>query len=88
MFFPITLPEFWKKFRIVIEEVITEKLSPPIFPQTNVYVLRKRMLFRNDILISPQFYCKYFALSINKKSQKLLGQNVDDIFKEKILKLL
>lgn len=44
MFFPKTQTEIWEKFRIIIEEVITENLSQQIFPQTNVYVLRNEIL--------------------------------------------
>ncbi len=49
MFFPVTLTEFWKKFRITVPEVVTEKLSSQIFPQADFYVFRKGMLFRNNM---------------------------------------
>jgi hypothetical protein len=88
MFFPIAQPDFWKKFRITIEEVITEKLSPQIFPQTNLYVLRKRMLFRNSICNIYKVSGQVFYPQQKQKIPKILRLNVDDIFKEKILKLL
>ncbi len=87
MFFPITQTEIWKKFRIIIEEVITEKLSQQIFPQTNVYVLRKCMLFRNDICNIYKVSGQVFYPHQKQKIPKILRQNGDDILRE-ILKLL
>ncbi len=88
MFFPITQTEIWKKFRIIIEEVITEKLSQQIFPQTNVYVLRKRILIQNNICNILQISRLIFYPPPKQKVPKILRLDVENIFKEKILKLL
>ena len=88
MFFPISQTEFRKKFRIIIEEVITEILSQQFFPQTNVYVLRKRMLFRNHVCNISKTSGQVFHPQQKPKIPKLFRVNVENIFKGKILKLL
>jgi hypothetical protein len=77
MLFPIPPTEFWMQIRIAIQEVIHEKVSLQIFTQTNVYMLRKRMLFRNNIYnISKVFLHIFYP----QQKQKILRINVDDIF--------
>ncbi len=49
MLFPITPSEFWKQIRTTIEEVVTEKLSQPISPQTLSHLPEKALLKATDV---------------------------------------
>ncbi len=88
MLFPIAPTEFWKRIRITIEEVVSEKLSQQIFPQTNFYVLRNRMLIRNDICSISEVSGQALYPLLKQRMPEILRLNVENIFKEKILKLL
>jgi excisionase family DNA binding protein len=56
MLFPITPSEFWKQIRIIIEEVISEKLSKQN-PSLNHSLLPEKALFK------PAEVCKIFQVS-------------------------
>ena len=56
MLFPITPAEFWKQIRIAIDEVVTEKLSKQLPPQTNSHLPEKALLKAADV-------CKIFQVS-------------------------
>ncbi len=81
MLFPLAQTELWKKFRTTIEKVITETVGPPI----NYYILRKSMLFRNDICNIYKVSQQIFYPQPKQQVPKILRYNVDDIFKRKYL---
>jgi excisionase family DNA binding protein len=56
MLFPITPSEFWKQIRIIIESVISEKLSKQN-PSLNHSLLPEKALFK------PAEVCKIFQVS-------------------------
>jgi len=56
MLFPITPSEFWKQIKIIIENVIAEKLSQQKFSQTNSLLPEKALLKVSDV-------CDIFQIS-------------------------
>ena len=56
MLFPIAPTEFWKRIRITIEEVVTEKLSQQISSQTISRLPEKALLKATDV-------CEIFQVS-------------------------
>jgi predicted DNA-binding transcriptional regulator AlpA len=56
MLFPITPSEFWKQIRIIIEQVIAEKLAKQNLP-LNHSLLPEKALFK------PAEVCKIFQVS-------------------------
>ena len=56
MLFPITPSEFWKQIRIIIEQVIDEKLSEQKIPSTNSHLPEKALLKASDV-------CNIFQVS-------------------------
>ena len=44
MLFPITPSEFWKQIKMIIEDVIAEKLSQQKIPPTNCHLPEKALL--------------------------------------------
>ncbi len=49
MLFPITPSEFWKQIRIIIEQVIAEKLSQQKISQSNSHLPKKALLKASDV---------------------------------------
>ncbi len=49
MLFPIAPTEFWKQIKIIIEEVIAEKLSQQKISQTNPHLPEKALLKASDV---------------------------------------
>ena len=49
MLFPITPSEFWKQSRIIIEQVISEKLSQQKINPTNSHLPEKALLKASDV---------------------------------------
>ena len=49
MLFPITPSEFWKQIRIIIEQVISEKLSQQKISPTNSHLPEKALLKASDV---------------------------------------
>ena len=56
MLFPITPSEFWKQIKMIIENVIAEKLSQQKFSQTNSLLPEKALLKVSDV-------CDIFQIS-------------------------
>lgn len=56
MLFPIAPTEFWKQIRTTIDEVVTEKLSQRLPPQTNSHLPEKALLKAADV-------CEIFQVS-------------------------
>jgi hypothetical protein len=80
MLFPITPSEFWKQIRIIIESVISEKLSNQNLPSQSLSPA-ERALFK------PTEVCKIFEVSkptlyqwLKQKNLKALGLNQGDVF--------
>ena len=49
LLFPITPSEFWKQIRIIIEQVISEKLSQQKISPTNSHLPEKALLKASDV---------------------------------------
>lgn len=56
MLFPITPSEFWKHIRIIIEQVLAEKLTQQQISPTNSHLPEKALLKVSDV-------CKIFQVS-------------------------
>ena len=56
MLFPIAPSEFWKQIKIIIEEVIAEKLNQQKIFQTNSHLPEKALLKASDV-------CEIFQVS-------------------------
>ena len=56
MLFPITPSEFWKQIKIIIENVIAEKLSQQRVPPANTHLPQKALLKVSDV-------CEIFQIS-------------------------
>ena len=56
MLFPIAPSEFWKQIRIIIEQVISEKLSQQKISPTNPHLPEKALLKASDV-------CEIFQVS-------------------------
>lgn len=54
--FPITPTKFWKQIRIIIEQVISEKLNQQKISQTNSHLPEKALLKAADV-------CEIFQVS-------------------------
>ncbi len=88
MLFPMTPSEFWKQIRITMEEVVTEKLNKQITTYTHSHLPEKALLKAADV-------CTIFQVSkptlyewLKQKDLKVLRLSREDIFQEKISKLL
>ena len=49
MLFPITPTEFWKQIKVIMDEVITEKLIQQKISSTNSLLLEKALLKATDV---------------------------------------
>ena len=56
MLFPITPSEFWKQIKIIIEDVIAEKLKQQKFSPPNSHLPEKALLKASDV-------CEIFQVS-------------------------
>ena len=56
MLFPMAPSEFWKQIKIIIEDVIAEKLSQQKISQTNPHLPEKALLKASDV-------CEIFQVS-------------------------
>ena len=56
MLFPITPSEFWKQIKIIIEDVIAEKLKQQKFTSPNSHLPEKALLKASDV-------CEIFQVS-------------------------
>jgi hypothetical protein len=83
MFFPITQTEFWKKFRIIIEEVITEILSQQFSSRQMFMYFESVCFFEITFVIFLKLQGKYSILSRNQKSLNYLELMLKIFSKEK-----